>query len=309
MAAIPATNAQADVFLGPVHRSSFSRLHRLDGEGWLQGAVWHFKTGKGGATWHHLTKFGYAISVFRNAKLARGALKDIKLKTRRYRVAHLPALLFQSSDVKESLVFVFFVYHSIEVEAYYEYRGVAPARLAKRLRHIFSRQSSHLAHLARLLRQRRHQKVSQSPSTPTIVLPNTATPVPTATVAASQATATPRPTIPPTATPLPTATSTRFIATATTDQPSYRPNAQAVVIVHVTNGAPVVGATILATFYFPHSIATCSASTDSNGVARCSQPVPDLPNGATVLIDVQVQGRNGESASASTSFTVQRTRV
>src|SRR5579875_2804322 len=45
IAAFPPTNDQADRLLGPVHRTSFAKLQREDGLGWLQAAIWHFTTG------------------------------------------------------------------------------------------------------------------------------------------------------------------------------------------------------------------------------------------------------------------------
>src|SRR5438105_1439113 len=90
IAAFPATNSEADRLLGPVHRSSFERLHRLDALGWLQAAQWHFNTGRGRARWHHLTIFGYGINVFRTKKQAEQVLRDVKLKTRPFGVSRLP---------------------------------------------------------------------------------------------------------------------------------------------------------------------------------------------------------------------------
>ncbi len=312
IAAIPATNVEADHLLGPAHRSLFEKLHRLDGAGWLQAALWHFKTGKGGAAQRHQTIYGYGINVFKNAKSARHALADVKIKTAQYRVAHLPALIFQSSDVRVTLVFVFFAYRNIEVEAYYEYRGVAPTRLAKRLRHIFSRQASHLAHFARKLSRRLRTTPTPLPTdTPTDT--PTATPSPTTTPTATSTatpTAKPRPTATarpsPTPTPTPTSTPTGFVAQAMMTQPTYPPGAEAILKVAVTlNGQPVAGALIVAKFYYVASVATCQATTDATGIATCGETVPQLRDGTVVYVDIYVAGPNGESVETSTTFTVQ----
>ncbi|HEX8919719.1 MAG TPA: hypothetical protein VF898_14545, partial [Chloroflexota bacterium] len=174
IAALPATNAQADVLLGPLHRSTFERLQRIDGVGWLQAASWKFQTGRGAATQEHRTIWGYGINVFSNARHAMAAEADRKLRTRSYRVAHLAAFLYQLGDVKQTLAVVFFTYRNVEVESYYEYYGVAPASMAKRLHHIFSRQNSHLAHETRLLVKAMQKGPTAIPTnTPTI------TPMPT----------------------------------------------------------------------------------------------------------------------------------
>ena len=98
IAVIPATNAAADRYLAPVHRSNFERLHRLDGVGWLQFGTWSFHTGHGTSRETHRTIYGYGVNVFTGAGGATRALKDIKIPTAAYRVAHLPALRFLSTD-------------------------------------------------------------------------------------------------------------------------------------------------------------------------------------------------------------------
>src|SRR5206468_4078721 len=104
------------------------------------------------------------------------------------KIAHLTFHLYQVSDVHQTLVFAFFAYREVEVEAYYEYKGVAPTSLAKTVRHKFSTQTSHLAHYARLLSALDHRKPTATPRP-------SSTPVPTST---------PLPTEIPTATPIPT---------------------------------------------------------------------------------------------------------
>lgn len=302
----PATNIEADTLLGPVHRSSFERLRRRDGQGWLQAALWHFETGSGAAVQTHQTIWGYGINVFKNHAQANRAISDVKIPTKRYRVAHLSALLYESTDVRETLVFVFFTFHNIEVENYYEYLGVAPTGLAKSLRHLFSTQSSHLARYARALRSAMHQQPTPAPTdTPTV--PPTAILTPTVTpTGTSRPTSTPRPTPTRAPTPTPTPTPTGFQAQATMTQPSYPPWSSAVVKVVVTlNGQPVAGAQVVATFYFGKSTTTCTSVTDAMGTTTCMAQVPDIRNGTTVVVQVQVAGPNGESAMTSASFTVQ----
>jgi len=317
IAAIPATNTEADRLLGPAHRSMFDQLHRLDGAGWLQAAVWHFKTGKGGAAQVHQTIFGYGINVFKNAKAARNALADVKIKTTRYGLSNLSAWAFRSSDVRVTLVFVFFTYRSIEVEAYYEYRGVAPVRLSKRLRHTFSRQVSHLGHLARVLSSRMRQMPTPSPTdtptdTPTVTPLPTITPTASPTVTPTRTpipptTLKPSPTPTPTSTPTPTATPSGLTVVATTTQPAYPPGGTAVLNVTVmVNGRPVANAQVVAKFYYPSQVVTCQATSDAAGVASCTEIVPELANGTVVLVQVYVAAPDGESAQTSTTFTVQR---
>jgi hypothetical protein len=320
IAAIPATNVEADRLLGPAHRSVFDKLHRVDGAGWLQAAIWYFKTGKGGAAQIHQTLFGYGINVFKNARAARIALSDVKIKTTRYGLSNLSAWAYRSSDVRVTLVFVFFAYRSIEVEAYYEYRGVAPLRLSKRLRHAFSRQVSHLGHLARVLSSRMRQTPTPAPTdTPTDT--PTATPSPTIRPTASPtgtptstpiptATQKPSPTPTPTSTPTPTATPTGLQAVASMMQPVYPPGGTAILNVAVTlNGQSVAHAQVVAKFSYPSQVVTCQTASDATGVATCSEIVPPLANGTVILVQVYVAAPDGESVQTSTTFTVQAGRV
>jgi hypothetical protein len=91
-------------------------------------------------------------------------------------------------------------------------------------------------------------------------------------------------------------------------QSTYPPGSQAVVQVKVTlNEQPVAGAQMTATFYFGKSTARCSATTDATGTGSCLATVPSVSNGTRVYVQVYVAGPNGESATTSTSFTVQQT--
>jgi len=314
--ALPATNEQADRLLGPAHRSSFGRLHRVDGLGWLQAAIWQFKTGRGRETQQHQTLFGYGINVYHNAAQARRALSDVKIKAKQYRVAHLAALMYRSSDVRETLYFVFFAYKSVEVEEYLEYTGVASAKLSTSLHHVFSRQSSHLAHLARVLGASLNQAPLPTPtSSPSPTLSPTATVTPTVAIRPSPAatavpTETSMPTAtaaPPTATPGPTATPVPagFVVNAQLASPSVKPGDQATVRVQVTmNGQPVSGATLSASFGFPKDPKTCVGQTDKSGAASCSVVVPALPDGVQVQVSVQAVGANGNNAADLLTLTI-----
>jgi hypothetical protein len=321
IAELPATNKEADVRLGPAHRSTFERLHRLDGEGWLQAAVWQFTTGRGGARRQHRTVYLYGINVFRNRAAAGRALADVKLQTRATRVAHLPALIYHVSDVRRTLVFIFFAYREVEVETYLEYTGVAPATMAKELRHHLSTQSSHLAHAARRLSALLHQKppATATPSstpaatdTPTAAATATASPSPSATapptatsVPTAMATAAPT----DTATPVPTATATSVPASLDVEaQPgsaAYSPGGPALITVQVRlGGKPVVGALVNVSFNFPGVPVPCGAATDTSGNASCSVTVPPLPDGLIVPVSVTVSAPAGQTATAETSFIV-----
>ncbi|HEX6507350.1 MAG TPA: hypothetical protein VF221_06940 [Chloroflexota bacterium] len=321
VAELPATNHEADLRLGPVHRSSFERLHRTDGEGWLQAAVWHFITGRGGTRWQHRTVFLYGINIFRSAKSATQALADVKLRTRLSRVAHLPSRLYRVSDAHQTLIFQFFVYREVEVEAYYEYKGVAPAGLAGSLRHRFGTQTSHLASLARKVSALLHRKPTATPlpsDTPTA----TATSLPTATVIP---TAAPSPTVtqtlPPTAMTVPTATSTtteipspsptataaRLVVQAAPARSAYSSGENAIVNVQVTlDGKPLAGASVSAFFNFPGQSQPCAANTDAAGNAVCSALVPNLPNGTNVPIVIEVTTADAGGTSLNTFFTIQQ---
>lgn len=311
---VPATNASADRYLAPVHRSTFERLHRLDGAGWLQFATWHFKTGVGRTAAVHQTIYGYGINLFRRRRDARRALQDVKVPTRSYRIAHLPGRLFRSSTAEQTLVFAFFLYHAVEIEAYYEYSGVAPAAIAKKLRHSFNTQLSHLAHLTRVFERQRPPSPTATP-TPTLTpvptaTPNpapTGTPVPTATIqpsATATPTGTPTSTPTPTATPTPSPTSTNYTIVAAMTSPGYPPHQPATVNIAVSYaGQPQSGVPLVVTFAFPTGDVLCQATTDASGKASCSVTVPTLVVGTTVDVTANVVGGQREG-TASTSFQV-----
>jgi hypothetical protein len=316
---LPATNHEVDIRLGPVHRSSFNHLHRIDGDGWLQAAVWHFTTGRGAAKWRHRTVFLYAINLFHNHQEAVRAVSDQKIHAHPSKVAHLPSLLYGVSDVHQTLVFAFFAYREVEVEAYYEYKGVAPTGLAKSIRHQFSTQTSHLAHFARRLSTLDHEKPTPTPNP-------TRTPVPTSTAAPAdtptpepQATGTATPTIAPSdtptasstntsvPTPLPTVTPTPsgLVVTAVPQNPSYLVRDNATILVHALfNGKPAAGASVDVSFFFPGNSANCTATVDSSGNASCSVTVPVEHAGDTIQVNVQVTAVTGEIGTANTLFTI-----
>ncbi len=308
IAVVPATNSQADHYLHAVHRSSFSRLHRLDGDGWLQFATWRFRTGAKGTVRWHPTVFGYAINVFTNAKLASKALNDVVLATRPDSVAHLKGRLSVTSTVHATLAFVVFTYKYAEVETYYEYSGVAPGSISKQLRHRLSTQASHLAHLTR--------NFVNAPPPPT-ALPETATGAPSSTATltptagpTSTPTLTPTPTATPTRTSTPTPTATPTPAglqmTASMGSPTYAPGDNAVVNATVTfNGQPAAGVLIDATFAFGNQFARCETHTDASGKGSCSEQVPSsIANGKQVNVEVQATDSQGNTTATSLSFTV-----
>lgn len=307
---LPATNAEADKYFGPVHRSRFEALRRIDGGGWIQAGLWHFTTGLGGASRVHQTIFAYGIHVFHSKRAAHRALLDIKLKTRPTRVAHLYALRYVSSDARQTLSFLFYTYHHILVEIYYEYWGAAPASTAASLHHMFSMQSSHLAALARWLDAAIHQPPTATPvptatRTPTV----TTTPSPTET-ATSVPTTTPRPTSTslPTATPTitPTATPVTLTVTGTLSSPTVPPGSTVTIHTHVAFGSqPVAGAVVDSTFYLPDSPRDCSAVTNASGDASCFIVVPqDTPKGTHVDVYVFAQSPDGQVANSSTELIV-----
>lgn len=167
----PATNAEVARRFHLAHRSSFAQLHRLDGLGWLQAAIWHFELGRGTARQRHLVTYGYAINVFANAQQAGRAMHDLRMRVRRCRVAHIPALKYSAADAHVSLDFISFAYGSVEVEAYYEYTGTAPWWLARKLGNTFGRQGSRLAYLARMLNTSLHTTPTPVPTSTPIATP------------------------------------------------------------------------------------------------------------------------------------------
>jgi hypothetical protein len=316
---LPATNHEANLQLGPVHRSSFDKLHRIDGDGWLQAAVWHFTTGRGARRWRHRTVFLYAINIFHNHQEAMRAVADEKIRTHASKVAHLPSLLYRVSDVHGTLVFAFFAFREVEVEAYYEYKGVAPTSLAASVRHKFSTQTSHLAQFARRLSALDHQKPTSTPSPTSTALPtSTATPMQTPTIAPTAtlvpvptSTVTSVPTPIETSTPAPTPTQTRtpaptgLVVQAAPQNPTYSARDNATILVHaLLNGQPPVGASVDVSFFFPGNSANCAATIDASGNASCSVAVPVEPTGAIIQVNVQVASTTGQVATINTSFTI-----
>jgi hypothetical protein len=319
IAGLPATNHEVDIRLGPVHRSSFDQLHRIDGDGWLQAAVWHFTTGQGATKWRHRTVFFYAVNVFHNHQAALRAVADQKIHAHPSKTAHLPSLRYGVSDVHQTLVFAFFAYREIEIEAYYEYKGVAPTKLATSIRHQFGTQTSHLAHYARRLSTLDHQKPTPTPapirtalatSTPTIEPAATMTATRQATVAptdtpidtpTASSTNTPVPAPPPTVTPAPAG----LVVQAAPQNASYLVRDSATILVHaLLNGKPAQGASVDVSFFFPGNSATCVATIDANGNASCSVVVPVVHAGDTIQVNVQVTAVTGEIGTANTSFTI-----
>lgn len=321
IAGLPATNREVNIQFGPVHRSSFDRLRRIDGDGWLQAGIWHFTTGRGATRWQHRTVFLYAINLFHNHQEATRAVADEKLRARVSKIARLPARIYRVSDVRQTLVFASFAYREVEVEAYYEYKGVAPTRLAASLRHKFSTQTSHLAHYARQLSALDHRKPTATPR-PTSTPPPTETPfpteiptsTPTPTVAAlppplATNTAMTIPTAIPTSTSaptsVPTATQTGLVVQAMPQNPTFAFGSSASILVHaLLNGQPPTGASVDVSFFFPGSPTTCTATVDAAGNASCSAEVPREPAGTTIGVNVQVTATTGEVATANTSFTI-----
>jgi len=309
---LPATNAVADTYFGPVHRTSFSRLGRIDGEGWIQAGLWHFRTGRGAAVRSHRTVFAYGVHVFKGARGSQRALNDLKLRTRLYRVAHLWTRRYAVSDAHGTLVFDFFRIGPVEVEAYFEYTGVAPLQLQDRLRHAFSTQSSHLVALTR----RYSTALRQHPATPTeSPVPTdtstatevaTSTSTPTATPQPTNS-STPRPTPRPTNTPTATATPTPagLVISAAPTAPSFAVGQLATVSVHVTfDGSDVPDARVSVTMLFPGNNGSCVGHTDATGTASCSVAVPEEPSGTRIPVQVEATTPQGDSALTSTSFTI-----
>lgn len=309
---IPATNAEADRYFGPVHRSTFERLKRIDGSGWIQAGVWHFVTGKGGATRKHRTIFAYAIDLFHGKAAAHRALLDVKLKTRGTRVVHLYARRFTSSDGRQTLEFLFFTFREILVETYYEYDGTAPASISASLAHTFRRQAAHLASMARKLHRAIHTvptataiPTATSTATPT----PTETPEPTVTVAPT-GTATTVPTAVPTATVTPTATATPIpglTIQAQTDKPTYSTGSTVTLSIHASEGGePTPGVILSATFFFPNAPTQCDRATNGSGDATCIAVVPQTtPHGTNVDVTINAQAPDGKTATTTITFLVQ----
>jgi hypothetical protein len=309
---LPATNAVADTYFGPVHRTSFSLLGRIDGEGWIQAGLWHFRTGRGAAVRDHRTVFAYGVHVFKGSRGSQRALNDLRLRTRSYRVAHLWTQRYVVSDAHGTLVFDFFRIGPVEVEAYFEYGGVAPHQVRDLLSHAFSTQSSHLVALTRRYSSALRQHPATSTETPVPTDTPTATPIstgtPTATATAlPTSTTTPLPTPHPTNTPTATATPTPagLVISAAPTAPSFAVGQLATVSVSATfDGSPVADARVSVTMLFPGNPGTCVGHTDASGTASCSVAVPEEPSGTRVPVQVEVTTPQGDSALTTTSFTI-----
>lgn len=320
---LPSTNQEVTTRLGPVHHSTFDRLHRIDGDGWIQGAIWHFTTGRGATRWQHRTVFLYAINLFHNQAQAARAVADEKIRAYPSKVSHLPSRIYHVSDVHGTLVFAFFAYREVEVETYYEYKGVAPTAIATLLRHTFSKQSSHLAALARRFSALVRRKPTATDLPSTVPLP-TPTPMPTV-----NPTVTPSPTVAATTPPVPTNTatllpsavptstlvpipsptvtpiSTGLIVRAVPQSPTYLPKDNATILVHATlNGQSPVGASVDISFFFPGDSTNCAAVIDASGSASCSVAVPSVQPGTPVQVNVQVVTTTNVVGTANTSFIV-----
>ena len=279
------------------------KLHRIDGAGWLQFAVWHFRTGVGAARRKHNVSFGYGINVFHGSAAAKESLSDVKLRTKPTVVAHLKGRRYRSSDARATLLFVFLTYRKVEIEAYYEYSGVAPRAVQKRLRHAFGRQEHDLARLAhRLLRApkptatpRPQQPTDTPTASPTEVASPTETPTPAVTDT---------PTVMPTATETPTPVTYAIDLQVSMAASAYAPGQQATLVAHVTaNGEPAAGAAVGAIFHFSPEGESCSTTTNTEGDATCSVPVPYAPD-QTVQVTVNAAWIHGAPVSATTSFEV-----
>lgn len=303
---LPSTDKAADHYFGPVHRTSFERLHRLDGDGWLQAGLWSFTTGRGGATRHHATVFAYGIHVFKGKKGAKRALADVKLKTHAYRVSRLYARIYRASDAHQSLVFLFFTYKEILVESYYEYHGTAPASIAHSLRSTFDRQARDLAVRVKAL----HRNIHQAPPPTSTLVPTatsspTVTPVPTEVVTATATTVpTATQTVIPTAVPSPT--SAPLVLTAGTDSATYATGSPMTIHVSVSEGGqPLSGASVNVSIAFPGNPGICSLTTDQNGQASCTVTVPaSTPAGTHVQIAVWTQAPDGKTAQSTVTVTI-----
>jgi hypothetical protein len=254
----------------------------------------------------------------------------VRLKLKPHRLGHLWGHIFRSSDARQTIDFVFFTYHSVEVEAYFEYNGAAPAGRTRSLRHRFSTQQSHLAHYARQVQTALHATATPSAtatSSPTSTATETGTatapPAPTLTATPTlTSTPAPSPTLTQTATASPTATTVltdtptpeptatpRFsvlTVTATMTSDRYLIGRAATVQATVTQGGnPVQGARIVATFQFPSGQQTCTALSDGSGTGVCQVLVPTtVPDGTSVEVDVAATGADGYQGWATTSFVV-----
>ena len=77
-----ATNEAADIYLGPMHHSSFALLGRLPEAGWFQGAVWQptFQVTRPDGSHHRRTALlmtAYLISAYDSPSAAHAAVRDL----------------------------------------------------------------------------------------------------------------------------------------------------------------------------------------------------------------------------------------
>lgn len=299
--AVPATNANADRYLHPAHRSSFDALHRIDGAGWLQFGSWHFVTGVKSGRVNHSVRFGYGINLFPQVAEAWRALHDVKLKTVASHDVHISTRRYLSVTANGTLIFIFFVYAHVEVEAYYEFNGAAPRAVSHRLRHVFLRQEARLIALAKHLSRTPKPTATPVPTATETPVPSpTATSVPTATLPATGT-----PTAVPTDTPTATIVPVNLNVTAVPAQGIYAPGERAVIDVHVANnGVPLANASVNGLFQFYEQSGTCAAVTNLNGDAVCSVIVPVTEPVGTVRVVVEASGTRGAPVDTTTTFQV-----
>lgn len=320
--AYASSDDNVDKYFGAAHRSSFHALHRRNGVGWIQAALWHFSTGKAALRHRHTVVFAYALNIFPRASGAKRALGDLKLRTRPWRVAKWWIHLYRQGNVRHTLTYAAFSYSRTEVECYVEYTGRAPRHIRTLLQRDFTRQVSHLVHLVQVY-HRAMVATSTPVPTATVTPSPTATPLPTNTPTAIPPTATPTtlptatPAMLPTATPLPVATATpvpptpvpaSFTLAASTSQPGYRPGSLATIVAQVTKGGePVEGAQIIANVYFVGHFEGCSGFTDVTGTVSCQVAVPDSAvDGSQVRVQVQAVKGN-DNVQTWISFAINRT--
>ena len=80
-----------------------------------------------------------------------------------------------------------------------------------------------------------------------------------------------------------------LVLTAAPAASSYESGDLATVKVTVTNnGAPVVGATVAMTFFFPSGSETCSSHTDTTGMTSCGVVVPATSSGVRIAVSIDV---------------------
>ena len=70
----------------------------------------------------------------------------------------------------------------------------------------------------------------------------------------------------------------------------------------ISNGQPVAGAPMTASWFYKTTTSTCSGQTDASGVASCTRYIAGATKGYQVRINVSIVW-NGQAYTASTSFT------